>query len=147
MKKALKSVSVIICLIACLFGNNLIAHASTEDMVTPYYDYAQYVSVGLGISSNGKASVSIHCSGISTSVKKITAETCIQRKVGLIWVKQDIGTTNDVWNDSKNGFALNASHSAQLNKSGDYRAKTVFHLYDSSGKSEKITAYSNVVNY
>lgn len=149
MKKAVSLLSVFMALIMCLFGNATAVSASEnapDDTVTPYYDYTQYVTSNLNITSSGRATVTIHCSGVSSSVKKIKAETCIQRKVGIIWVKTDIGTSDDYWYDTSNSVVLNASHSVQLSKSATYRAKTVFTVYTSSD-SEKITMYSGTDSY
>ncbi len=135
-------------MIACIlsFLAPQVAEASEYDIM-PYYDYTRQASSSLSINSSGKATVSISCTGISGKVSKITAETCLQRKVGLIWVKVDIGTTNNVWTDSTTNYYLNSSHSTTVSKSGTYRAKTVFKVYNTSTKSESITIYSNTVEY
>lgn len=116
------------------------------DGISPQYDYTQYVLSNLNITSSGKANVTIHCTGISGVTKKITAKTCIQRKVGIIWVKTDIGTSDDYWYDSSSSAIFNTSHTVQLSKSGTYRAKTVFTVY-SSNDSEDITMYSGTDSY
>ncbi len=148
MKKTISLLSVAMAFIMCLFGNatSVLAFDDPGNTVTPYYDYTQYVTSNLNITSSGRATVTIHCSGASSSVTKIKAETCIQRKVGIIWVKTDIGTSDDYWYDTANSVVLNASHSAQLSKSATYRAKTVFTVY-TANDSEKITMYSGTDSY
>lgn len=144
MKKVKKVMIFIICFILCFTGNAFMANAADND-IQPYYDYTRQTSSNLYINSSGKADVSISCTGYS-GVTKITSETCLQRKVGLIWIKADIGTTNNVWTYSVNKDLLATSHSAKLSKTGTYRAKTVFTVYKSSN-SEKITVYSQSDKY
>lgn len=139
MKKAKKIMLFVICFILCFAGTNILANAG-DNGVQPYYDYTMQTSSNLYISSSGKAEVSIGCTGFS-SVTKITSETCLQRKFGLIWIKADIGTTNNVWTYSVNKDFLATLHSAKLSKKGTYRAKTVFTVYKGSNY-EKITVYS-----
>lgn len=138
-----KSLCVLLCLVTCLFGSSFSAEAAESDIM-PLLDYTDFVLSSFGISNN-KATVSISCSG-SDSVTKITAETCLQRKFGLIWTKVDIGTANNVWKDSTTKSYLNAEHTATLSKSATYRCKTVFKVYSGS-KSESITLYSNTASY
>lgn len=138
-----KTFCVALCLMTCLFSFSLPAEAAESDIM-PVYDYTDFVTSTFGISGS-KATVSISCSG-SSGVTKITAQTCLQKKFGLIWVKCDIGTANNVWTDSTTKEYLNASHSAMLTESGTYRAKTVFTVYSGSN-SEKVTIYSGTDKY
>lgn len=140
-----KTFCMLLCVITCFFSFSISAQAAESD-ISPCYDYTRQTSSALGISNSGKATVSIGCTGLNSSVSKIKAETCLQRKVGLIWVKADIGTTNNVWTDTTTNYYLNASHSATLSKSGTYRAKTIFTVYCGSN-SEKITVYSGTSTY
>lgn len=146
--KLKKAFCVLISMIMCVisFSAPQIVEASDYG-ITPYYDYTRQVTSNLAISSSGKATISIGCTGISGKVSKITAETCLQRKVGLIWVKVDIGRTNNVWTSSTTNYYLNTSYSTTLSKSGTYRAKTVFTVYNTSSKSENISIESSSVSY
>lgn len=134
------------CVLSCLLIFPIVAQAAETDTAMPLYDYTRQASSALAI-NNGKATVSISCTGIKGQASKIEAETCLQRKVGLVWVKVDIGQTNNVWIDKSSTYYLNASHTANINKSGKYRAKTVFTVFNNSNNSEKVTIYSNEVDY
>lgn len=146
--KLKRSFCTLLSIIVCLLSLNVphIVEASSGDIM-PYYDYTRQATSNLSISSAGKATISIGCTGISGKVSKISAETCLQRKVGLIWVKVDIGKTNNVWTSSTTNYYLNASYSTTLSQKGTYRAKTIFTVYNTSSKSEKVTIYSNTVSY
>lgn len=145
MIKTKRIMLFIICLILCFTGTNIIANAA-DSIVQPYYNYTRQATSNLHINSSGKADVTISCTGLSTNVTKIKSETCLQRKVGLIWIKTDIGTANNVWTSTAYDYILVASHSANLSKKGTYRAKTVFTVYQGSN-SEKVTIYSLTDEY
>lgn len=143
-----KSFCILLCFIISLCSFGITASAASEDnnVAVPYYDYTRYASSAFGIESNGEATVSIGCMGLDDTVTKITAETCIQKKFGLIWIKTDIGTTNNVWTDSSSKHYLNASHSVILKNSGTYRAKTVFKVYKGTNY-ETVTIYSGTAKF
>ncbi len=147
MNNVKRIMTFIICFIFCFTGTNIVADAATNNNVAqPYYDYTRQATSNLHISSSGKADVSISCTGLNTNVTKITSETCLQRKVGLIWIKADIGTANDVWTYTVYKYILAKSHSTNLSKTGKYRAKTVFTVYQGTN-SEKVTIYSGTDTY
>lgn len=144
MTKMKKSFCFFLCLLIGLFGFSTTTEAAVSG-ITPYYDYTMMASSDLYISSSGKATVAISCCGMSNCTK-ISAETCLQRKVGIIWVKVNIGVSGNIWTSSTTSRDLNTSYSAMLSKSGTYRAKTIFTVYSGS-KSEKITLYSGTDTY
>lgn len=144
--KLKKFICPLLCVICCLLVFPTTVQAAESD-VMPLYDYTRQASAALSINSNGKATLSISCTGIKGEASKINAETCLQRKVGLIWVKVDIGMTDNIWKDNSSTYYLNASHSTTVNKSDKYRTKTVFTVFNNSNKSEKVTIYSNEVEY
>ncbi|MFR5876640.1 MAG: hypothetical protein ACLUFN_09155 [Eubacterium sp.] len=144
MTKRKKSFCFFLCLLIGLFGFSTTTEAAVSG-ITPYYDYTMFTSSGLNITSSGRADVSIVCSGMSNCTK-ISAETCLQRKVGIIWVKVNIGVSGNIWTSSTTSQDLAKTYSAMLSKSGTYRAKTIFTVYSGS-KSEKITLYSGTDTY
>ena len=146
MKSLKKLMIITLCFILCFTGTTVTANAAAENSADPCYDYTRQASSGLIINSSGKATVSISCTGLNSSVTKITSETCLQRKFGLIWIKANIGTTNNVWTYTANDYLLVTSHSANLSKKGTYRAKTVFTVYKGTS-SEKVTIYSLTAEY
>lgn len=128
----------------CSFSFN--AYADDDYSIMPLYDYTNIASSSIGI-SNGTATASVHCVGYNGTTKKITAKTCIQKKLGLIWIKIDIGTSDDYWYDTANNYYLITSHSKKLSSYGTYRAKTEYTVTGNDGKTEEITVTSSAIEY
>lgn len=94
--------------------------------------------VSLYINSNGKASVTSNCVGITGITTGITAETKIERKWGLLWLDVD----GAEWTDTTTAKNLTATHEIQLTKTGTYRATTKFTVSGSGGSSDSIKCTS-----
>lgn len=122
------------------------AYADDSATIMPLYDYTSNASSSLGF-SNGRAVAGVYCMGYAGTTTKITAKTCIQKKFGLIWIKVDIGTSDDYWYDSTTNYYLSKEHSVTLSGSGTYRAKTEYVVTGSNGKSETITVHSSEREY
>lgn len=141
-----KSLSIFLALIFLFSCFALPAKAAMPDEAVPYYDYTHLASTSLAISSSGTATAAIHCIGYQGKTTKIKAETCLQKKFGLIWVKVDIGTSGNIWTDTTSKYYLNASHTHSVS-TGTYRTKVVFYVYGDNDKYEKITVYSDSVKH
>ncbi len=119
------------------------AYADTEtlslvDEVSPLYEYADELKSLLSVSST-KATCRSDAI-CSNEVVTIYVEQTLQKYWGLwIWNKVDGG----YWTKTQNGSSIAVSNSISGLKSGTYRLKSVFTLTTSSGKTEKITVYSN----
>lgn len=146
MTKVKKGFMVFIAVVLSICSFSMTAYADDNTGIMPLYDYTSVASSGLAI-NNSKATASVYCSGYSGTTKKITAKTCIQRKLGLIWIKMDIGTSDDYWHDTANNYYLITSHSKTLTSHGTYRAKTEYTVTASNGDTEKITVTSQEVDF
>lgn len=148
MTKMKRRIALLLTLLIALSNTTIIALAAQSDDtgIMPLYTYTHNASSSLGI-SNGKATAVVYCRGYSGSTKKITAETCIQKKFGLIWIKVDIGTSDNYWHDSTSNYYLSTSHSVSLSDSGTYRAKTEYVVTGTDGGSETITVHSSEIKY
>lgn len=148
MAKMKQGIMLLLALLIALSNTTIIAFAAQNDDagIMPLYDYTHNASSSLGI-SNGKATAVVYCRGYNGTTKKITAETCIQKKFGLIWIKVDIGTSDDCWHDTTTNYYLSTSHSVSLSDSGTYRAKTKYVVTGTDGGSETITVHSSEVKY
>lgn len=145
MTAAKRGVMLFMTFIMSICSLTMTAYAK-DDTIMPMYDYTSIASSSIGI-SNGYATAGVQCTGYQGTTKKITAETCIQKKFGLIWIKVDIGTSDDCWYDSTTNYYLKTSHSVKLSSSGTYRAKTVYVVTGNDGKSETITVHSSERGY
>ena len=91
------------------------------------------------ISSNGTATVSLRCVGVSGVTTSIEAVTHIERQLLTnVWTKVDIGTENKEWVDSTSSYRLLASHSVKLSQTGTYRAVTTFTIRGTGGSPDVI---------
>ncbi|MGN0468449.1 MAG: hypothetical protein ACI4GY_06980 [Acutalibacteraceae bacterium] len=138
MKKSIALFLAVVALLSCC-GLSMIASASFDEEIAPYYNNTNTAKIVFSISSSGKATFTVSCTGISGVTSKITAVSCIQRKVGLIWVKVDNGLDGKQWTDTVNGTTMSKSHSLQLSKTGTYRAKVEFTVSGSGGSADEIT--------
>ena len=136
MKRIISALLVAVLLITCI-GTSSFAIES-NDIVRPYYNNTDYVTINLSISDTGKATVKLTCKGETGVTTKITAVSYLQRKVGLIWVKVDNGLDGKKWNDTVNGVNLIKTHTLQLEKTGSYRAKVEYTVYGSGGSADVI---------
>lgn len=135
-----KVFSILAALLLC-FSLPVKASASTVEFATvqPYYEIASKAESKLSI--NGTTAIcESHADG--DDVVEITANQYLQRQ-GLFWA----WTTYDdaKWSETVYTNKIDVSNTKTGLKSGKYRLKTDFILTDKYGKTEKITAYSDVV--
>lgn len=137
MKKTLILLITVITVITTLKFNSGAA-VIEETGIMPFYNNAKSADVKLSVSSSGKATIKIICSGKEGVTSKITAVTYLQRKVGLIWVKVDNGLENKEWVDTVYTIDMNKTYTLQLEKTGTYRVKTEFTVKGTGGTSDVI---------
>lgn len=147
MQKMIKRFSLFLCMVICFCSTAPNVQAEDNYGIMPLYTYTSTATASLAVTASGKATAAVRCSGYSGKVKKITAQTCIQKKFGLIWTKVKIGTSDNYWYDTTTDYSLITSHSVNLSSSGTYRAKSVYTVYGTDGGSEKMTIYSGSVAY
>ena len=99
----------------------------------PRWNNTSSGTVSLVINDTGKATVSLVCIGISGVTTKITAETKLERKWGLLWL--DV----EEWTDVSNSTNLVTSHYVQLDKKATYRAKTKYTVTGTGGANDTFT--------
>lgn len=146
MLKTKKFLSLFFVALLLMSSFSITASASDDYEIMPLYSYTHNASSNIAL-SNGTATASVHCTGYSGLTKKITAKTCIQKKLGLIWIKIDIGTSDDYWYDTANNYYLITSHSKKLSSYGTYRAKTEYTVTGNDGKTEEMTVTSSAIEY
>lgn len=103
--------------------------------VEPRWNNTSTATVGLYINENGRATVSLACVGIGGVTTKITAETKLERKWGLLWLDVD----GAEWTDTTTEYALSVNHYAQLSKTGTYRATTKYTISGTGGADDTTT--------
>ncbi len=138
MKKRILSYLLAAALLLCACWP---AAAATGDgnIAQPYYNNTDSSKVTFTISSNGTATVSLRCVGVSGVTTSIEAVTRIERQLLTnVWTKVDIGTENKEWVDSTSSYRLLASHSVKLSQTGTYRAVTTFTIRGTGGSPDVI---------
>lgn len=106
--------------------------------VEPRWNNTSTATVGLYINENGRATVSLACLGLNGVTTKITAETKLERKWGLLWLDVD----GAEWTDTTTSYTLSVNHYAQLSKTGTYRATTEYTVTGTGGAADTFTARS-----
>ena len=144
MKKGLVFLIMVITVITIL-GFYSDAAVNGETVIMPCYNNVKNADVILTISSSGKASINLTCSGKEGVTSKITAVTYLQRKSGLVWVKVDNGLSNKEWTDTVYTINMNKTHTIQLEKTGTYRVKTEFTVKGTGGDSDIINVTATEV--
>lgn len=103
--------------------------------VEPRWNNTNSATVGLVINESGYASVDLSCIGMGGVTTKITAETKLERKWGLLWLDVD----GAEWTDTSSTYYLSKSHYAQLSKKATYRATTEYTVTGTGGANDAIT--------
>lgn len=138
MKKILSCALCLVILV--LLPLNVFASASVP--IAPYYTNAEILTVNLGISGSGNATVTISCVGKST-VKSVYVATYLEKKVNGAWTRVDITSPNDVWSYSTTSRNFTKQYSAQLSGSGDYRAVATFTLTATTRETVSVYSYAS----
>lgn len=126
-----KIIALILCFIT-LFTVTITAYASDIQL---FYNNVDNVSTTFSISNSGKGTVTNTYSGITGTTKKVTIETKIQKKFGLIWITVSDGS----WTDTTTATSYSKSHSVQLSSTGTYRAHVEFTISGTGGSDDEIT--------
>lgn len=140
-----KNISVILAVVMLIYGNFIWVSATNQE-IQPLYNNTLSTDVSFPITDSGIATVRIKVTGYSGVTKSITVTSHIERKsFGLFWIKVNNGLSNDEWVDTSSSYLLNASHSLQLEKSGEYRAVVKFVISGSGGADDTFNqiVYSN----
>ena len=130
-----KTISLLLVVLTVFSLASITVSAAT---VEPRWNNANTAVVVLGINSDGKASITFNCAGISGVTTKITAETKLERKWGIFWLDVDGGE----WTDTTSNTYLAKKHEIQLTKTGTYRATTTFTVSGSGGSNDVIEVTS-----
>ena len=114
--------------------------AAANPPAAPNWDYA--INIISNLCFDG---TTMYCESSvtgATSVTSITIEQTLQKQ-GFFWIwsKYD---NDSVWTTTANKNTALAANKKTGIESGDYRLKTVATLKTASGKSEKITVYSEI---
>lgn len=121
MKKTIAFILVVISLLTLA----LPAYAATPSVVEPRYTNVQIANVSLTISSSGLAKATVTVVGKS-NLEETDVVVYLEKKVGTIWTRVDIGTTDDVWEYSSTSTGFTKSYTHQLTSGGQYRAVAEF---------------------
>ncbi|MBP1563354.1 MAG: hypothetical protein J6C38_06520 [Oscillospiraceae bacterium] len=86
-----------------------------------------------------------YCTSSTTGVDtvKITVEQTLEKYSGWFWIWNNVDGAS--WTKTVNYNSISMSNSKSSLTSGTYRLKSVFTLTSSSGKTETITIYSDMV--
>lgn len=123
-----KTTCVLLILISVFFITTPVYAKQPANSDLPKYENVDNATVNLYIRSDGYASVELFCSG-SSDVTRIVATTYFQRKIGLIWVRADIGTANNELVYTVYSRCLSCVQHTNLPKSGKYRVRTTYTVY------------------
>lgn len=113
------------------------ARAALPETAVPYYANTSQATVSFVIEDDGTASWTIMCIGKSNCTG-IDAETHLERKVGISWVRIGLGNGVDqyTYSTTESRFIQNNTHT--ITRTGTYRAVVVFTVYGTT-ENETIT--------
>ncbi len=103
--------------------------------VEPRWNNTNSATVSLVINDSGRATVAVVCNGKGGITTKITAETKLERKWGLLWLDVD----GAEWTDTTTSSVLSTTHYVQLSKTGTYRATTEYTVSGTGGADDTTT--------
>lgn len=103
--------------------------------VEPRWNNTNSATVSLVIDDAGEATIALVCVGKGGVTTKITAETKLERKWGLLWLDVD----GAEWTDTASTYYLSKSHYVQLSKKATYRATTEYTVTGTGGANDAIT--------
>lgn len=141
MKKQIKRMFVAI-LVLCLSLAPLSpvsAAVASGNEIMPCYNNTNSATANMDISDSGKMTINYKVSGYSSVTTKIVITTYIEKRtLGLFWTRVDIGTTDNEWVDTINGYKYSGSRTYQLSSSGTYRVTINYKIYGSGGSADEI---------
>lgn len=103
--------------------------------VEPRWNNTNSATVSLVISDSGRATVAVVCNGKAGVTTRISAETKLERKWGLLWLDVD----GAEWTDTTSSDNLAVTHYFQLNKTGTYRVTTKYTVSGTGGADDTTT--------
>lgn len=130
-----KTISLLLVVLAVF---SLVSVTVSAVTVEPRWNNSSAASVVLGIDDAGEAIITFNCMGISGVTTRITAETKLERKWGILWLDVD----GAEWTDTTTNRNLTKTHEIQLTKTGTYRATTKFTVSGSGGSNDSIKVTS-----
>ena len=116
-------------------------YAASNPPAVPNWDLTGTASSNLYVDGTDVACLS-KVNG-NTIVTSITIEQTLQKQ-GLFWIWSKLDKDSE-WIETYNDFSARLYNEKYNLESGKYRLKSVFTLKTDSGKSEKITIYSEIV--
>jgi hypothetical protein len=140
MKKATSILILFAMLLALVNPAN--AAAITEPQISPRYTNAETVTTDISISTSGVASVVLNVSGYA-NLETISVTTYIEKYNYGMWVRVNIGTTNNEWTYSYKGQAMRKTYSYTLTSSGQYRAVSLFTLAGDTTETITVSDYTS----
>ena len=136
-----KLFATVLTAVLCFSAVQPVTHAETTisaiSQVEPYYAVKATTATDLKIQGSTATCFS---SIKAEDAVKIRAEQTLQKQ-GFLWIWGGVDGAN--WTKTVSANNMSMSNTASGLDSGLYRLKTVFTLTLSSGKTEKITVYSN----
>lgn len=129
-----KSISLVLAIIALLGITSIYGQKADAADIMPRYNNADFASTTFSINANGLATIDLDCAGDYGVVTRITAETKLERKWGILWLDVDGGE----WTDTTTSSMLSKTHTLQLTKTGTYRVKVKYTVSGTGGANDVI---------
>lgn len=140
MKRATSILLLLAMILALVNPTN--AAVITEPQISPLYINAETVTTDISISSTGVAAIVLNVSGYA-NVERISVTTYIEKYNYGMWVRVNIGTTNNEWTYTYNGQAMRKMYSYKLSSSGQYRAVSLFTLTGDTTETLTVSDYTS----
>ena len=135
----MKRILALLLILTLAFASVQAVSAATAEQISPQYVNTEDAQVSLYISSAGKATITVRCTG-TDSMTSAQTTTYLERKDGASWVRVDNGEANNAWVYSTTSQTISKTYSLSLTQTGQYRAVTIFKL--TGDTVERITRYS-----
>ena len=132
--KRIMALLLAVLLIFSILGSTVLGVVAAS--IEPRWNNTNSANVSLTINDTGRATVSVTCIGMGGVTTKITAETKLERKWGLLWLDVD----GAEWTDTTTSSILSVNHYAQLSKKATYRATTEYAVSGTGGANDAFTA-------
>ena len=111
--------------------------ASAAEIV-PYWNNTSSTTTNFSISSSGKATITMSCSGDSNFTRVNIVSYIEKKTLGLFWTRVEIGTNNNEWKDSSNRNPYTQTRSTTLSSKGTYRAVVTYTVEGTGGSDDVI---------
>ena len=139
-----KQITALLLLIAMsvMFVCPTYAAVNTEGIVSPQYTTGYNATADISISSTGYTIVTVRAQA-ATSLESISAITYLERNVYGMWVRVDIGTTNNEWTCSCSNGSLAKAYTTTLSASGQYRVVSIVTITGDTVESITATDFTS----